>query len=107
MESIVEAPSPARVRAILVRFEPGARTFWHSHPLGQTLWIVSGKGLVQGWRGAKREVNPGDVVWIRPDEKHWHGAGPETPLVHIAIYESLEGKAVDWAEPVTDNQYQT
>jgi quercetin dioxygenase-like cupin family protein len=107
IDSIVEAPSPARARAILVRFEPGARTFWHSHPLGQTLWVLSGKGLVQGLGGPRHEIGPGDVVWIPPKERHWHGAGPATPMAHIAIYESLDGKAVDWAERVTDDQYET
>jgi quercetin dioxygenase-like cupin family protein len=105
MESIVEAPSPARVRALSVRFAPRARTFWHSHPLGQTLWVASGQGLVQSWGFPKREIASGDVVWIPSGEKHWHGAAPTIPFVHIAIYESLDGKAVDWAEPVTDDQY--
>jgi len=102
----VEAPAPARVRATTVRFEPGARTNWHTHPLGQTLYIVSGTGQVQTWGGPVREVRAGDVVWIPPHEKHWHGAGPATTMVHVAIHEALDGKHVDWLEPVTDAQYQ-
>ncbi len=104
-DSIVEAPAPARVRALLVSFEPGARTFWHSHPLGQTLYIVSGAGRVQSWGSPLREVHAGDVVWIPPQEKHWHGAGPATTMVHIAMQESLDGKTVDWLETVTEEQY--
>jgi quercetin dioxygenase-like cupin family protein len=103
--SIVEAPAPSRVRALLVSFEPAARTFWHVHPLGQTLYIVSGIGRVQSWGSALREVRAGDVVWFAPSEKHWHGAGPTTTMVHIAIQESLDGKTVDWLEKVTDEQY--
>lgn len=105
-DPIIEAPAPARVRATTVRFEPGARTNWHTHPLGQTLFIVSGVGRVQTFGGPQREVRAGDVVWIPPHEKHWHGAGPTTTMVHIAIQEALDGKAVDWAEKVTDAQYQ-
>jgi quercetin dioxygenase-like cupin family protein len=104
-DQIVEAPAPARVRALLVSFEPGARTFWHSHPLGQTLYIVSGVGRVQSWGSPLREVRAGDVVWLPPQVKHWHGAGPATTMVHIAIQESLDGKTVDWLEQVTDEQY--
>ncbi len=105
-DPIIEAPEPARVRATVVRFEPGARTNWHTHPLGQTLYIVSGTGRVQTWGGPQRDVHAGDVVWIPPGEKHWHGAGPATTMVHIAIQEALNGKAVDWLEKVTDEQYQ-
>ena len=105
-EPIVEAPpAPARVGAVLVRFEPGARTHWHTHPLGQTLYFVSGVGRVQSWGGKVREVRPGDVVWIPPGEKHWHGAAPTTNMVHIAIHEALDGSYVDWLEKVTDEQY--
>jgi quercetin dioxygenase-like cupin family protein len=104
-DPIIEAPEPARVRATVVRFEPGARTNWHTHPLGQTLYIVSGTGRVQTWGGPHHEVHAGDVVWIPPGEKHWHGAGPATTMVHIAIQEALNGKAVDWLEKVTDEQY--
>jgi quercetin dioxygenase-like cupin family protein len=105
-DPIIEASEPARVRAAVVRFEPGARTNWHTHPLGQTLYIVSGTGRVQSWGGPQREIRPGDVVWIPPQEKHWHGAGPTTTMVHIAIQEALDGKPVDWLEKVTDAQYQ-
>jgi quercetin dioxygenase-like cupin family protein len=99
------APAPARVRAGVVRFEPGARTNWHRHPLGQTLYVVSGCGRVQSQGGPLREVRAGDVVWFRPNEKHWHGAGPTTTMVHIAIHEALDGKHVEWLEPVSDQQY--
>jgi len=105
-DPIIEAPAPARVRASTVRFEPGARTNWHTHPLGQTLYIVSGTGRVQTFGGPQREVRAGDVVWIAPREKHWHGAGPATTMVHIAIHEALDGKHVEWLEKVTDAQYQ-
>jgi quercetin dioxygenase-like cupin family protein len=105
-DPIIEAPAPARVRAATVRFEPGARTNWHTHPLGQTLFIVSGVGRVQTFGGTPREVRAGDVVWIPPNEKHWHGAGPTTTMVHIAIHEALDGKHVEWLEKVTDAQYQ-
>ena len=104
-DTIVEAPDPARVRALLVSFQPGARTFWHHHPLGQTLYIVSGCGRVQTWGGPIREVRAGDVVWIPSGEKHWHGAGPDTTMVHVAIQESLDGTTVEWFEPVSDAQY--
>jgi quercetin dioxygenase-like cupin family protein len=104
-EPIIEAPQPARVRAAFVRFEPGARTAWHTHPLGQTLCVVSGIGRVQTWGGKVREIKPGDVVWIPPDEKHWHGAGPATNMVHIAMQEALDGKHVTWLEHVSDEQY--
>jgi quercetin dioxygenase-like cupin family protein len=104
-DPIIETPAPARVRAAVVRFEPGARTNWHTHPLGQTLYVVSGGGRVQKHGDPVREIRAGDVVWIAPHEKHWHGAGPTTTLVHIAIHEALDGKHVDWLEKVTDAQY--
>jgi quercetin dioxygenase-like cupin family protein len=104
-DPIIDAPEPARARAVFVRFEPAARTNWHTHPLGQTLCIVSGTGRVQAWGGPVREVRPGDVVWFAPHEKHWHGAGPNTTMVHIAIHEALDGKHVDWLEAVSDEQY--
>jgi quercetin dioxygenase-like cupin family protein len=104
-DPIIEAPEPARVRSAFVRFEPGARTNWHTHPLGQTLCIVSGTGRVQTWAGKVREVRAGDVVWIPPHEKHWHGAGPNTTMVHITMQEALDGKPVDWLEKVSDEQY--
>ena len=104
-EPIIEAPAPARVRSGMVRFEPGARTAWHTHPLGQTLFVVSGAGRVQSWGGKVREIRAGDVVWIPPHEKHWHGAAPDTNMVHVAMQESLDGKHVEWMEHVTDEQY--
>ena len=104
-DPIIEAPEPARARATIVRFEPGARTNWHTHPLGQTLYIVSGVGRVQIWGGPVRDVHAGDVVWFPPNEKHWHGAGPNATMVHLAIHEALNGKHIDWLEKVTDAQY--
>ena len=104
-EPIVEAPAPARVRSGLVRFEPGARTAWHTHPLGQTLFVVSGAGRVQTLGGTIREIKAGDVVWIPPNEKHWHGAAPATSMVHVATQEALDGKHVTWMEHVSDEQY--
>jgi quercetin dioxygenase-like cupin family protein len=88
-----------------VTFEPGARTAWHTHPLGQTLIVTAGRGLAQSWGGEPREIRAGDVVWFPPGEKHWHGAAPETGMTHIAIQEALDGKAVDWLEHVTEEQY--
>jgi quercetin dioxygenase-like cupin family protein len=102
---LVEAPEPARVRSVMVRFEPGARTHWHTHPLGQTLLVVAGCGRAQSWGGPIHEIKAGDVVWIPPGEKHWHGAGPRTSLTHIAIQEALNGSPVEWLEPVSDEQY--
>jgi quercetin dioxygenase-like cupin family protein len=104
-DPIIEAPAPARVRSGLVRFEPGARTHWHTHPLGQTLFVVSGSGRVQTWGGPVQTIRGGDVVWIPPNEKHWHGAGPKTVMEHVAMQEALDGKHVQWLEPVTDEQY--
>ena len=104
-DPIVEAPAPARIRATRVSFEPGARTAWHTHPLGQTLHVVSGVGRVQAWGGPIREIKGGDTVWIAPDEKHWHGAAPGTGMVHIASQEHLDGAHVKWLEQVTDEQY--
>ena len=102
---IIEAPEPARIRAVWVRFEPSARTAWHTHPLGQTLHIVAGVGRVQTWGGPIREVRPGDTVWIPPGEKHWHGASPTTAMTHLAIQEQLDGRTVDWMEQVRDEDY--
>ncbi|MBX9740788.1 MAG: cupin domain-containing protein [Beijerinckiaceae bacterium] len=99
------APAPARVAAASVTFEPGARTAWHTHPLGQTLLIVSGTGWVQREGSDIEIVRPGDVVWFSPGERHWHGATPTTGMVHIAIQETLDDKAVDWLEKVSDAQY--
>ena len=104
-DPIVEAPEPARVRSALVTFEPGARTNWHTHPLGQTLHVVTGAGRVQVWGEAVQEIKAGDTVWIPPGEKHWHGAAQTTRMAHVAIHEALDGKHIDWLEPVTDAQY--
>jgi quercetin dioxygenase-like cupin family protein len=95
----------ARAQSGHVTFEPGARTAWHSHPLGQTLIVTSGLGRVQRWDGPIEEIHPGDVVWFSPGEKHWHGASPTTAMTHIAVHEILDGKAADWMEKVTDEQY--
>jgi quercetin dioxygenase-like cupin family protein len=104
-DPIIEAPAPARIRSAWVRFEPGARTAWHTHPLGQTLHVTAGAGRVQTWSGPIREIRAGDTVWIPPGEKHWHGAAPNMAMTHIAMQEALEGKAVDWLEQVSDAQY--
>jgi quercetin dioxygenase-like cupin family protein len=104
-DPIVDAPAPARIRAGRVSFEPRARTAWHTHPLGQTLHVVSGVGRVQAWGGPLREIRAGDTVWIPPGEKHWHGAAPSTGMVHIALQEHLDGEHVTWLEPVSDEQY--
>ena len=105
IDPLQEAPSPARINAACVTFEPGARTAWHTHPLGQTLIIVSGLGWVQREGGPIEEVQPGDVVWFPPDLKHWHGASPTVAMTHYAIQEKLDGKAVTWMEKVSDQQY--
>jgi quercetin dioxygenase-like cupin family protein len=104
-DPIIEAPAPARVRAARVTFTPGARTAWHTHPLGQTLYVVSGLGRAQSWGGPIREIRPGDTIWFAPGEKHWHGAGPQSAMAHIAMQEALDGTAVNWLEHVTDEQY--
>ena len=103
---LFEAPVPARALGASVTFEPGARTAWHTHPLGQTLIVTSGCGRVQRWGGPIEEIRPGDVVWFAPGEKHWHGAAPLTAMTHIAIVEVLDGKTADWMEKVTAEQYQ-
>ncbi len=105
IDPLVSAPDPARVSAACVTFEPGARTAWHTHPLGQNLVVTFGCGRVQRWGGPIEEIRPGDVVWIAPGEKHWHGASPTTAMTHIAIQERLDGKAADWLEHVTGDQY--
>jgi quercetin dioxygenase-like cupin family protein len=105
VDMLFEAPDPARVSGAHVTFEPGARTVWHTHPLGQTLIVTSGSGRVQRWGGPQEEIRPGDVVWFAPGEKHWHGAAPQTAMTHIAIQEKLDGKAVEWMEPVSEEQY--
>ncbi len=104
-DPLIEAPEPARVRAVSVTFEPGARTAWHTHPLGQTLLVTFGKGLVQSAGGPIREIRSGDTVWFAPGEKHWHGASPETAMTHIAIHEALDGEVADWMEQVSDEEY--
>lgn len=104
-DPINEAEAPGRMRSVVVTFEPGARTNWHTHPLGQTLFVMSGRGRVQKEGEPVREVRPGDVVWFAPGERHWHGAAPDTGMVHIAIHEHDNGHHVDWMEPVTDAQY--
>jgi quercetin dioxygenase-like cupin family protein len=105
IDPLFQASEPARVGGGTVTFEPGARTAWHTHPLGQTLLIVSGLGWVQREGGLVEDVRPGDVVWFPPGLKHWHGASPTNAMTHIAIQESLDGKSVDWLEKVTDEQY--
>ena len=105
IDPLFEAPNPARVSGASVTFEPGARTAWHTHPLGQTLIVTSGRGWAQRWGGSIEEIHPGDVVWFPPGEKHWHGATPTAAMTHIAIQEALEGKRVDWLEHVGDQQY--
>ncbi len=104
-DPLINAPDPARVRCVWVTFEPGARTAWHMHPLGQTLIVTTGCGRAQHWGGPVEEIRPGDVIWFPPGEKHWHGAAPTTAMSHVAIQEQLDGKVVDWMEHVTDEQY--
>ncbi len=106
IDPMFQAPDPARVSVASVTFEPGARTAWHSHPLGQTLIVSAGCGRVQRWGSPNEEIRPGDVVWILPGEKHWHGASPTTAMTHISIVEQLQGKAPNWMEKVSDEQYQ-
>jgi len=105
-DPVFEAHDPARALGVSVTFEPGARTAWHIHPLGQTLIVTAGSGLAQRWGGPIEEIRPGDVIWFPPAEKHWHGATPTTAVTHIAIQEHLDGKTADWMEKVTAEQYQ-
>jgi quercetin dioxygenase-like cupin family protein len=105
IDSPFQGGAPARVAGAIVTFEPGARTAWHTHPLGQTLIVTSGCGRAQRDGGLIEEIRPGDVVWFEPGEKHWHGASPTTAMTHIAIQEQLDGKVVDWMEHVSDEQY--
>ena len=105
IDSLFEAPDPARVRGASVTFEPRARTAWHTHPLGQALIVTFGLGWVQRWGGPVEEIRPRDVVWISPGEKHWHGATPTTAMTHIAVQEALNGSPVEWMEQVSDEQY--
>jgi len=105
IDPLFEAPDPARARAASVTFEPGARTAWHTHPLGQNLIVTSGCGWVQSEGASKEEIRPGDVVWCPRNEKHWHGATSTTAVTHIAIQEQLDGKVVEWLEKVSDEEY--
>jgi quercetin dioxygenase-like cupin family protein len=114
IDPLFEAPElstaslrPADLRGASVTFEPGARTAWHTHPLGQTLIVTAGLGWARRWGGPIEEIRPGDVVWFAPNEKHWHGATPTTAMTHVAIQEALDGKAVDWMVKVSDEEYQT
>jgi quercetin dioxygenase-like cupin family protein len=106
IDPLFQTEAPARGAGASVTFEPGARTAWHTHPLGQTLIVTAGCGWAQHVGGPVEEIRPGDVVWFPPGEKHWHGATPTTAMTHIAIQENLDGKVVDWMEKVTDDQYQ-
>ena len=106
IDPLFEAPDPARAVGASVTFEPGARTAWHSHPLGQTLIVTAGRGRVQRWGGPIEDIRPGDVIWFSPGEKHWHGATATTAMTHLAIQERLHGKTADWMEKVSDEQYQ-
>ena len=105
MASRFQRAAPARVGGVIVTFEPGARTAWHTHPLGQTLVVTSGLGWVQREGGPVEEIRPGDIVWIPPGEKHWHGATASTAMTHVAVAEALDGRSVDWLEHVSDEQY--
>ena len=105
VDPLFTAPDPAKVRGVRVTFEPGARTAWHTHPMGQTLIVISGCGLAQSWGGEIEDIKPGDVIWFPPGENHWHGASPTTAMTHIAIQEALDGKVVEWLEHVSDEQY--
>ena len=104
-DPIITPQAPARLASNRVAFEPGARTAWHTHPLGQTLYVIAGVGRIQAKGGPIREIKGGDVVWIPPGEKHWHGAAPTTGMVHVAMHESLNGEHVTWMEHVTDDEY--
>jgi quercetin dioxygenase-like cupin family protein len=106
VDPLFSARDPSRASGASVTFEPGARTAWHTHPAGQRLIVTVGFGLVQQWAGRIQGINPGDVVWIPPGQKHWHGATATTAMTHIAIQEQVDGKVVDWMEKVSDEQYQ-
>jgi quercetin dioxygenase-like cupin family protein len=105
MHPVSTPPGPVRARAAVVEFAPGARTAWHTHPLGQTLYILSGTGWAQSWGGRVVTLNPGDTIWFEPGEKHWHGATATTGMSHLAIHEALDGKTVDWLELVDEADY--
>ena len=106
IDPLFQPSEPARVSGAYVTFEPCARSKWHTHPLGQTLVVTVGCGLVQSWGGPIQEIRPGDVIWCRPGEKHWHGATGTTAITHIAIQEALDGKVVEWLEKVSDEEYE-
>lgn len=106
IDPLFQPHEPARASGGSVTFEPGARTAWHTHPLGQTLIVTAGNGRAQRWGGPIEEIQPGDVVWFEPGEKHWHGAAPMTAMTHIATQEQLDGRVVEWMEKVSDEQYQ-
>jgi quercetin dioxygenase-like cupin family protein len=106
IDSPFKGTAPARIGGAIVTFEPGARTAWHTHPLGQTLIVTAGCGRVQRWGDPIEEIRPSDIIWFPPGEKHWHGATATTAMTHIAIAEALDGKVVDWLEKVSDEQYQ-
>jgi quercetin dioxygenase-like cupin family protein len=105
LDPLFQTPPPARVLCVSVTFEAGAHTAWHTHPLGQTLIVTSGSGLVQSWGGRVERIRPGDVIWCPPGEKHWHGATPTTAMTHVAVLEQIDGKTVDWMEKVADEDY--
>ena len=105
MDPLISAPDPARLRGVSVAFEPGARTAWHTHPLGQTLIVTAGMGRAQREGGPTETIRPGDVIWFDPGERHWHGAAPDTAMTHIALQEALDGNAVTWLEHVSDADY--
>lgn len=105
LDPIADAPAPARIKAVRVSFEPAARTAWHTHPLGQTLHVMTGVGRFQTWGEPVREIRTGDTIWIPPGEKHWHGAAPTTSMVHLALQEELDGVQADWLEQVSDADY--
>ena len=106
IDPLFQAAAPGRAGGATVTFEPGARTAWHTHPLGQTLIVTAGAGRVQRWDGPVEEIRPGDVIWFPAGEKHWHGALPTTAMTHVAVQEQLDGKAVEWLEQVSDEQYE-
>ncbi|MBD3664311.1 cupin domain-containing protein [Sulfitobacter aestuariivivens] len=105
MDPLITAPAPARLNALSVTFEPGARTAWHTHPLGQTLIVTAGVGRAQRAGDPVQTIRPGDVIWFEPGEKHWHGAAPDCAMSHIALQETLDGSAADWLEKVSDADY--
>ncbi|MGB5865644.1 MAG: cupin domain-containing protein [Sulfitobacter sp.] len=105
MEPVISTPAPARLRGVTVTFDAGARTAWHTHPLGQTLIVTAGEGRVQREGGPIEHIKTGDTVWFEPNEKHWHGAAPSIAMTHIALQEELDGSSADWLEQVTDAQY--